>query len=283
MKAKIFFTAAFLFILISCSRQQKANVTAEKKNPDDWITEITEEKPKVYRYVNTADGIRIRSTPNGEKIGSLQQDTKVEIINESGKVEIIDNCYGQWVQIRTEEGLEGFVFSHYLSETLEEAEKFRQTECKESCLEKAAAWISEIETDLKHKGWNIAFYPSGNSDAMWTYEYSQGVTLVFYPRYDEETGRHADFLYQVICTENSDAINKIFPFKIGDPFSAVLKAFGEPYSNYQGQSFLMREGYYNLAYDLNLLTINCDNVYDIPEDYYTDGTVETIILTETGF
>ena len=148
---------------------------------------------------------------------------------------------------------------------------------------KTAEWISEIETDLKNKGWNIAFYPSGNSDAMWTYEYSQGVTLVFYPRYDQETGRLADFLYQVICTKNSEALKNIFPFKIGDPFPDVIKVFGEPFRNSPDLPYRSREGYYNSAHDLNLLTINCDNVYDLPEDYYTDGTVETIILTETGF
>lgn len=103
------YSLLILFLSLTCSiPQRKVNV---KKN------ELNLEK---VLWVNATSGLNLRNLPNqqGEKIALLPYRTFVNILETEKRMVTIEGIRGNWVKIKTEDGLIGWVFNGFLSKTL---------------------------------------------------------------------------------------------------------------------------------------------------------------------
>jgi hypothetical protein len=81
---------------------------------ENRITEIFNKQMQI----SSDNGLRLRETPGlgGKKISVLGYRTKVDVLKKTIEKVTIDGIDGYWVFIKTDDGLEGWVFDGYLAE-----------------------------------------------------------------------------------------------------------------------------------------------------------------------
>lgn len=275
----IFVAAYKIGIKIYSNVKPRQTYSVSEKITPEVPKKQEEKKPveKVYRFVNTLDGINLRKNPDGEKIAKLQWNEKVEIL-ETGKYAEINNFRDNWYKIRTKNGKEGFAYGAYLSDTLEKAARFR---CREQ-LDKCQKWFEKIENKFRGIGIDIDEYPYN----IVTY-YEDGGEKVsplrriplfgtdfdfwFYPTCKKESDGKGEsyFLYEVKVIKNDDFFYPDFlPFRIGDKIEDVYTIFGKPTTEYS-------DGYWwaNGAQDI-LMSIGADS---------ETGRIQSITLRKSGW
>lgn len=173
--------------------------------------------PQEWRFVNTLDGVNLRSSPNGRKVGALKCNERVEFLGESDVVGRADGFERPWVKVRTKGGGVGYVFGAYLSASLEEAAAFR----REEQLEKAVERLSDMERNLSGiRDWAATESPLCVDGA----EFYFGT----YESYENGRPRRVFSLHAIEFTaDGCEDYPDFLPFRVGDDIGAVRGAFGE--------------------------------------------------------
>ena len=145
---KIFFLILFVLLISGCSK--KNNEEIKQPNVSHEIQPVLDEKPKQkeFRYVNSTAGLRIRNKPgtDGEKIGSLQNKEKIEVVSETSLTQTIDEIKSNWVEIKTENNITGYVFGGFLENDLETIDIIQNVEGE---YRNKAEWLN---ITIKYKG-----------------------------------------------------------------------------------------------------------------------------------
>ncbi len=156
---------------------------------------------------------------------------KVEIL-EKGEYAEIDDYHNYWFKVSTKNGIEGYVYGAYLSDSLEKAAEFR---CEEQ-LQQGWEWFIDyekyfrenmnvnIETNPEHIIYDEGLYNISMCGENHTY-------FLFYPTCNRETGKSGSFLYSADINyyNNADYCYPDFlPFKLGDNIEKIYALFGKP-------------------------------------------------------
>ena len=134
MRSYIFLICAAV-LLISCNKkivvdvvpdekeivavQQEINAVTGREKTAENVIRLSE----VNAYVNSPEGLRVRSSPglDGNIINKLPDKEPVEVIKFSSETVEIDGINGLWTFVRSGE-IEGWVFDGYLSDSVEKVE-----------------------------------------------------------------------------------------------------------------------------------------------------------------
>lgn len=227
MKKYLLLVLAASIVLASCNKKKEPE---NYFGTESWLN--NEETPPQeipvepsYYYVNTLDGVNVRDIPGGNKIARLPFDEKVRFL-ENGKYEEIDGYHKNWIKIRTDAGSEGYVYGAYLSETIEDAQKFRRNEQ----LGKAFSWLENYEDIFRRKGIDIdtSPYNIGNNEELYHLypDQENSIEFLFYSTFDKEKDTPGNFLYMVQLYNDDEYYPDFLPFKIGDPVEEVYRYFG---------------------------------------------------------
>lgn len=116
---------ASLFVM-SCSKKNEEKINEELKIENVSVSaefNVVEEEKEI-RYVNSLEGLRVRNKPdiNAEKVGSLTNKEKVEVISHNMQKVEIDGILSEWIEVKSETGLQGYVFGGYLENSLDDVE-----------------------------------------------------------------------------------------------------------------------------------------------------------------
>lgn len=222
-----------VLLFASCEKKNAQNSAAETAigtNPAEKI----EEKTVVYRYVNTVDGLNVRDKVGGSKIAFLEYDTCVEVLEKSEAAEI-DGWTNNWYKIRMKNGTEGYAYGAYLSESLQEAARFRCQETGNKVSEWFKSWESKLasQIDIDTNPYNIILDESGN--AIEDLRDFDGISFIFEATYDKEKDSRGSFLLGAICHSvfngeeflvGSDYPD-FLPFRPGDSISRAKSILGK--------------------------------------------------------
>ena len=113
-----------VLIVVSCSKKGEEKINGDLKIEPVPVEFNTVEEEKEIRYVNSLEGLRIRNKPdvNAEKVGSLANKEKVEVISHNFQKVEIDGIWSEWIEVKSETGLQGYVFGGYLENSLDDVE-----------------------------------------------------------------------------------------------------------------------------------------------------------------
>ena len=147
MKKVIF----LIIFVISISGYSKNNNEKIKQPDASQLSQPVQEekaKEKEFRYVNSIDGLRIRNKPgrDGKKIGSLKNKEKIEVISETSLIQTIDEIKSNWLEIKTENDITGYVFGGFLEKDLETIDIIQNVGGE---YKNKAGWLS---VTIKYKG-----------------------------------------------------------------------------------------------------------------------------------
>ncbi len=242
---KIFLLITAVFLLASCEKKEnssKQDVSVEKKEP-------------VYKFVNTYDGIKVRDKESGNRIAGLKCNERVEIL-EKGSAEVIEGFQDNWYKICTENGTTGYVYGAYLSDSLEDAEKFRFNEMRAKAWKWFESWEEKLsgEINIDTNPYHIKYYEEGEASS--DFREFDGFDLHFLSTYNEENDKYGWFLEKAVFYNNGENFPAFLPVKIGDNIEKLYEVLG-----------------------------NKDMLSDIflKVEHSDDGTINLITLGKTGW
>ncbi len=215
-----------VLLFASCEKKNAQNSAAETAigtNPAEKI----EEKTVVYRYVNTVDGLNVRDKVGGSKIAFLEYDTCVEVLEKSEAAEI-DGWTNNWYKIRMKNGTEGYAYGAYLSESLQEAARFRKIEMGTKAFEWLTFWDEKLasEINIDTNPYNIICGEDGN--VMMDVREFDGFDLIFEATYDKEKDRRGTFLLGAVFYGDGKNYPDFMLFKLGDSIDKAKSILGQP-------------------------------------------------------
>ena len=223
----IFAIIAFGFLLVSCEKKTSGNESTsnEKTSQEE---NAAEKNTVVYKYVNTIDGINLRETIGGKRIDVLDFNVRVKILEKSDYAEI-DGNKDYWYKIRAENNEEGFVYGAYLSESIEDAEKYRRLELRAKIIEWLQGWEEKLSEDI-----NIDPNPYNIIKDEWgefalSMREFDGLDFILYETYDKETDEHGMFLYYAcLYNANGTDLPDFLPVRLMDDIEKFRRYFGKP-------------------------------------------------------
>jgi len=199
---------------------------------------VAESGFKIYRYVNTLDGVNVRDKPSlsGKKKFALKCNERVELLEETAEKETIGEFEEPWCKIRTQDGSWGFVYGAYLSKSLASAAYFRYYEALHPVADYLEGLADEFTStmNIEKNMRNISSFNEEDTNRV----YGQGMNFIFYPTKDNESGKEGYFLLGVYVFDNG-SLPKDFPIRLGDSLEKVYEIFGkEP----NGETYYFDDG-----------------------------------------
>ena len=187
---------------------------------------------RVWRYVNTLDGVNVRDRPSlsGKKKFALKCNERVQLLEKSQEKEKIGEFEEPWCKIRTQSGSWGFVYGAYLSSTLEYAAEFRVWEA----LHPVGEWF-----ERKADEFTAVMYIVTDMHQVTSFDedddivvHGTGVDFHFAPANYNDNSKQGTFLLRADILDNTSLVPESLPIKIGDSIEKVREIFGEPNGAY---------------------------------------------------
>lgn len=217
---------AVALLFASCEKKN-AQVAQPEPVTEEKTAETVEEKPVIYKFVNTADGLNVREKVGGNKVAFLKYDSRVEVL-EKGEAAEIDGWSDNWYKIRTENGTEGYAYGAYLSDSLKDAARFRKIEMGNKAFEWLTSWEEKLasEINIDTNPYNIICGEDGN--VMMDVREFDGFDLIFEATYDKEKDQRGTFLLGAVFYGDGKNYPDFMPFKLGDSIDKAKSILGEP-------------------------------------------------------